>query len=124
VRRMYGLLWLLAGAHGCAVGLGEPCESDAGCAQGLVCSLPRVEGGTAPFGVCDYPLKAEGEPCTIAAECQEELTCSNHFTPGTRYGTCVRRRGAGEPCFMDRDCVSGRCAGASGHALDGKCGAE
>jgi hypothetical protein len=56
-----------------------------------------------------------------AAECERELTCSNHFTPQDRYGSCVQRRGDGEPCFTDRDCVSERCTGASERALDGTC---
>jgi hypothetical protein len=56
-----------------------------------------------------------------AAECERELTCSNHFTPQDRYGSCVQRRGDGEPCFTDRDCVSERCTGASERALDSTC---
>jgi hypothetical protein len=73
-----------------------------------------------PKGVCDYPLRGEGEPCSQAAECQAALTCSNHFEPNTRYGRCVQKRGPGEACFQDRDCLT-KCEGASGTALDGTC---
>lgn len=110
-------------AAGCAVGLGEACSDELPCPQVLTCARPPLrDGGAAPVGYCDYPLRVEGEPCTRAAECQSALTCSNHFAPGSRYGTCVPRRGAGEACFVPRDCVSNRCQGGSGRSLDGVCG--
>jgi len=115
-----GLLLLGAGA-GCAVGLGEPCDADTPCPDELVCAFPQAGGTNAARGVCDYPLKKAGEPCTVVAECESTLTCSNHFTPQDRYGTCVAPRQNGEACFVARDCVSGRCEGASGTALDGTC---
>lgn len=111
-------------AAGCASGLGEPCDAQAACPEDLVCNFPRGEDGPAPRGVCDYPLRGEGAACTVAAECERALTCSNHFTPGDRYGTCVKKRAEGEACFQDRDCESGTCEGASGGALDGACAAE
>lgn len=114
--------WVLAA--GCSVGLGEPCDAGTACPEGLVCSFPREEEGPAPRGVCDYPLRGEGEECTVAAECERSLTCSNHFTPGDRYGACVKKRAVGEACFVDRDCESGACEGGSGSALDGVCAAE
>ncbi len=108
---------------GCHSGVGERCDAQSPCPEGLECSVPPLpKGGVEnPQGVCDYPPRAEGEPCSQAAECQSALTCSNHFESGARYGRCVPRRGAGEACFQDRDCASGDCAGASGTALDGTC---
>jgi len=106
----------------CSVGVGQGC-SDAECPQGLVCSrTPLGDGGFAPQGVCDYPLRADGDPCLAASQCEPSLTCSNHFEPGGHYGTCVPRLAAGEACFANRDCQSNRCIGASGQALDGTCG--
>lgn len=121
MRRMMLLCAVVLGA-GCASGLGEPCDARETCPDGLVCSFPKGDDGPAPRGICDYPLRAEGEACTVAAECEKSLTCSNHFTPGDRYGTCVKPRADGEACFTDRDCESGTCVGASGTALDGACG--
>jgi hypothetical protein len=118
------LLWAgLLGALGCHSGLGEPCDAGTPCPEGLVCSYPPQprEPVEDPKGGCDYPPRAEGEPCSLAAECAHSLTCSNHFAPGTRYGRCVPQRDAGEACFQDRDCTSGRCEGESGTALDGTC---
>ena len=112
-----GIAPVLLLATACAVGLGDPCSAQAPCPQGLVCNFPPA----ASSGVCDYPLRVEGEPCTRAAECEAAFTCSNHFTPGDRYGTCVPKREDGAPCFADRDCQSGNCAGESGTALDGVC---
>lgn len=109
-------------ASSCAVGIGQDCSVQLPCPEGLVCSRPPVPGGgVAEVGICDYPLRAEGEPCTRAKECEATLTCSNHFAPGTRYGTCVPKRTAGEACFVKRDCVSNVCRGASGTGLDGVC---
>jgi hypothetical protein len=108
---------------GCAEGLGDSCDAQTACPDDLVCSFPSGDDGPAPRGICDYPLRAEGEACTLAAECEKALTCSSHFTPGDRYGTCVKQRADGEVCFEDRDCESGTCAGASGTALDGVCAA-
>jgi len=119
--RWWSLVLLLGGTSGCALGLGEPCEVSTDCPEKLICAIPRGEGGDTTRGVCDYPLKQENERCTVASDCERSLTCSNHFTPGERYGTCVVRKQNGAPCFMDRDCVSGNCAGASGTALDGTC---
>lgn len=117
------LLWaVLLGAVGCHSGLGNMCDAQSPCPEGLVCSVPPLPKGglEAPKGVCDYPLKAEGEPCSQAAECDAPLTCSTHFEPNTRYGQCVPRRGSGEACFQDRDCLT-KCEGGSGTALDGTC---
>lgn len=108
-------------AAGCASGLGDVCDASTPCPDDFVCSFPDEE---AALGVCDYPLRAEGEECTVAAECGRSLTCSNHFTPGDRYGTCVQQRADGERCFVDRDCAGGTCEGASGSALDGTCVTE
>lgn len=106
----------------CGAGLGQDCSEQAPCPDGLVCNRPSLPGGAvSTLGVCDYPLRPEGAPCTRAAECESTLTCSNHFAPGTRYGTCVQKRAAGEACFVKRDCVSNVCRGASGFALDGIC---
>lgn len=106
----------------CSVGVGQPCDV-AACPQGLICAFPPLpDGGSAPQGVCDYPLRAEGEPCLAANQCESSLTCSNHFQAGGHYGTCVPRLAAGEACFVNRDCQSNRCTGASGQALDGTCG--
>jgi len=106
----------------CSVGVGQIC-GDAECPQGLVCTRPPLpDGGSAPQGICDYPLRAEGEPCLAANQCEPALTCSNHFQGGGHYGTCVPRLAAGEACFVNRDCQSNRCTGASGQALDGTCG--
>ncbi len=118
--------WLCAVvlAAGCSSGLGEPCDAQKACPDDLMCSFPRGEDGPALQGVCDYALRGEGEACTVAAECAQALTCSSHFTPGDRYGTCVKKRAEGEACFDDRDCESGTCEGASGDALDGACAAE
>ncbi len=116
------VLWTCAGLSACAVGIGQPCGQDRACPSGLRCSFPQVGGAPAANGVCDYPLRAEGEPCTVAAECENALTCSNHFNPGSRYGTCTPKRAAGEACFVNRDCASNRCTGASGTRLDGTCG--
>jgi hypothetical protein len=114
---------VVAAICGCSVGLGQPCGDGGGaCPSGLICSRPtQPDGGVAAAGVCDYPLRPEGEPCLAANQCEAALTCSVHFEPGGRYGTCVPRRAAGEPCFQDRDCAGGRCAGGSGQALDGAC---
>jgi hypothetical protein len=106
---------------GCGVSLGERCGTDGDCASGLVCSRPTQGDAPAPTGVCDYPLRGLDEPCTVVAECAPSLTCSNHFTPGDRYGRCVSRRENGSGCFDDRDCESNHCEGASGDALDGTC---
>jgi len=123
--RWRGMAWVCAGvlAAGCASGLGEPCDAQTACREDLACSFPTGKDGPAPRGICDYPLRGEGAACTVAAECEKALTCSNHFTPGDRYGTCVKTRAEGEACFADRDCESGTCAGASGKALDGACAA-
>ena len=101
---------------GCPLGLGERCSGEGGgeCPAPLVCT-PVEEGN--PVGICDYPLLAEGRACTQAARCEAGLTCSNHFTAGERYGTCVAARASGEQCLMDRDCASGACEGASTEAL-------
>ena len=104
---------------GCHSGLGDVCDEGTPCPEGLVCSIPRGNAEQ-PKGICDYPLKAQGAPCSQAAECEAALTCSTHFSPNTRYGQCVPKRGAGEACFQDRDC-QGRCEGESGTALDGTC---
>jgi hypothetical protein len=119
------MAWVCAGvlAAGCASGLGEPCDARTACPEDLACSFPTGKDGPAQRGICDYPLRGEGAACTVAAECEKALTCSNHFTPGDRYGTCVKKRAEGEACFADRDCESGTCAGASGKALDGACAA-
>ncbi|MCI0572616.1 MAG: hypothetical protein L0Y66_17830 [Myxococcaceae bacterium] len=106
---------------GCAAGLGEPCSAEVSCPEGLHCSFPEVEGAPAATGVCDYALRQEGEACTVANECEESLTCSNHFTPGVRYGTCTPRLVDGSACSADRDCLSGHCEGTSGEAADGVC---
>lgn len=107
----------------CSPGLGERCSDEAPCPAGLQCAVPPpVDGGTSTAGVCDYPLRAIGERCSQAAECELALTCSNHFQPGSRYGTCVPQASPGASCFMDRDCQSGACIGASGTGLDGVCG--
>jgi hypothetical protein len=119
---LLGVVGLMA--SGCGTALGERCAADGDCGEELVCSRPKVNGELAATGVCDYALRAENEPCTVAAECARELTCSNHFEPGSRYGSCVPQRADGEACFADRDCASGSCAGASGSALDGTCVAE
>lgn len=114
-------IWL--GGAGCAAGIGQICNATTACPSELVCSYPvGSDGGTLANGVCDYPLKSEGQPCTVAAECDNALTCSNHFSPNTRYGTCVPRRGTGSPCFQSRDCQSNRCNGADGVSLSGVCG--
>ncbi|HLL54128.1 MAG TPA: hypothetical protein VK447_11300 [Myxococcaceae bacterium] len=105
----------------CAVGIGQPCSQERACPRGLVCSFPTVGGAPAANGVCDYPLRPEGEPCTVAAECETALTCSNHFEPGGRYGVCTPKRAGGEACFVNRDCTSNRCTGASGTEVDGTC---
>ena len=105
----------------CASGLGEPCSQSNACPEGLVCAFPTVGGAPAATGVCDYPPRTEGQPCTVMAECESTLTCSNHFTPGSRYGICTARRAGGEACFVNRDCASNRCTGASGAGLDGTC---
>lgn len=111
-------VWL----SGCSVGLAERCSADAPCPAGLLCRIPPNDGGTPDAsGVCDHPYRAEGEPCSGAGECEPQLTCSNHFAPGTRYGRCTPKREDGAACFAHRDCVSGRCAGASGTELDGTC---
>ncbi|WP_224244053.1 hypothetical protein [Hyalangium gracile] len=118
----YGWLMLVALlGTGCSIGLGERCETDGDCADELVCSKPSQGNEPAPSGVCDYPRRGLDEPCTVSAECEASLTCSNHFTPGDRYGKCVAPREEGSACFADRDCVSGTCEGASGSALDGTC---
>jgi hypothetical protein len=112
-------LWaVLLGAVGCHSGLGEVCDAQSPCPEGLVCSVPPPpKGGVEnPKGVCDYPPRAQGEPCSQAAECEAALTCSNHFSPNTRYGQCVPRRAPGEACFQDRDCLT-KCEGASGDAF-------
>lgn len=118
-----GWMWaVVLGMLGCHSGLGEQCDAQTPCPEGLVCSVPPLpKGGLEdPKGVCDYPLKAESEPCSQAAECEARLTCSTHFEANTRYGQCVPRRGPGEACFQDRDCLT-KCQGASGTALDGTC---
>ena len=114
---------LVLGATGCRTGLGEACDADAPCPEGLVCNVPSHPEGSVedPQGVCDYAQRKEGEVCSAAAECERAFTCSNHFNPGTRYGTCVPRRATGEACFADRDCLVGKCDGASGEAVDGTC---
>lgn len=111
---------VLAGT-GCAVGIGQPC-GEAECPSGLVCTFP-TSGSGEPLaqGICDYPLLPEGEACTAAAQCAGTLTCSNHFDEGGRYGQCVPRLAPGSTCFAARDCVSNKCNGASGTALDGTC---
>ncbi|MFY0562530.1 hypothetical protein ACN28E_01700 [Archangium lansingense] len=119
------LLWVvMLGAVGCNEGVGDRCDADTACPEGLACSFPpppRSGPVEDPQGVCDYPLKAEGEPCSQAAECQTALTCSNHFTPNTRYGQCVPKHGLGEACFQDRDCAAGTCEGADENGLGGTC---
>lgn len=117
--RAAALLCALLGA--CSAGPGERCSAAAPCPPGLRCAVPVVDGGPAEQGVCDHPLRALGERCSQAGECEPALTCSSHYQPGSRYGNCVPRSGAGAPCFMDRDCQSGACQGASGTALDGVC---
>jgi len=102
----------------CLSGLGERCAANQPCPEALQCSYPPGDGGV---GICDYPPKQFGDPCSSALECAADLTCSIHFTPGQRYGTCVHRRGDGEPCFEDRDCQSNFCAGATGTGIDGTC---
>ncbi len=114
MRRLVPLLLVLAA---CSPELGKPCGPDRPCPSGLTCWVPSG----AAAGICDYPLRTEGETCTQAAECAAGLTCSNHFTPGQRYGACEPARPDGSACFASRDCQSGRCAGASGTALDGTC---
>lgn len=104
--------WPLAAALAlvaCSNGVGDRCALNQPCPEDLVCSHPPGDAGV---GVCDYPPRQYGEPCSSADECAPELTCSNHFTPGIRHGTCVHRRQDGEVCFVDRDCVSGRCRDA------------
>ncbi|MDQ3264613.1 MAG: hypothetical protein M3Y59_13265 [Myxococcota bacterium] len=98
---------------GCPVGLGERCAGSDECQGGLTCRLVDADGP----GLCDYPLRAEGEPCTTDRECEASLTCSNHFTANQRYGTCVQKRAATEACFVNRDCLSGVCQGATTEAL-------
>ncbi len=122
-RLLTAVLGLALGAAGCRTGLGEACDAQAPCPEGLVCSVPTHPEGSVedPQGVCDYAQRKEGEVCSLAAECERAFTCSNHFNPGTRYGTCVPRRATGEACFQDRDCLVGKCDGASGEALDGTC---
>ncbi|MCP3137507.1 P2X purinoceptor [Pyxidicoccus xibeiensis] len=122
MRRMLMVMVVLAA--GCSSGLGEPCDAQTACPDDLVCSFAQGEDGPASLGVCDYPLRGEGGACTVAAECERSLTCSNHFTPGDRYGTCVKKLADGAACFTDRDCQGGTCEGASGSALDGVCTSE
>ncbi|MBI3182891.1 MAG: hypothetical protein HYZ28_12205 [Myxococcales bacterium] len=110
-------------AGGCTSGLGEPCDEEVPCPEGLLCRVPPNDGGLAmPAGVCDYPSKKEGERCSAGADCESQLTCSNHFAPGTRYGVCVQKLEDGAACFADRDCKGGRCLGKSGTVVDGSCG--
>lgn len=106
-RALCVVLALFAGA--CSNGVGDRCALNQPCPADLVCNTPPGDGGV---GVCDYPPRQYGQPCSSAAECAEELTCANHFTPGVRHGTCVHRREDGEPCYVDRDCVSDRCVDA------------
>src|SRR5687767_3646556 len=82
------LVALLASAAlgACSLGLGDRCASNQPCAPDLVCAYPRPDAGV---GVCDYAPKEFGSPCAAAADCASDLTCSNHFTLGERYGTCV-----------------------------------
>lgn len=112
MRQIVGIaaVMLLAG---CPMGLGERCAASDECQEGLLCRSVAADGP----GVCDYPLHGEGDTCAVAAECEEALTCSNHFSQNQRYGLCVPRRGVGEACFVDRDCVSGACEGASASSL-------
>lgn len=98
---------------GCPVGLGERCAASDECLGGLTCRLVDADGP----GLCDYPLREEGEPCTTDRECEDSLTCSNHFTANQRYGSCVQKRPAAEACFVNRDCQSGVCQGATAEAL-------
>jgi hypothetical protein len=126
VRKLLLSAVVLLAAAGCRTGLGEACDADSPCPEGLVCNVPAHPEGSVdnPQGICDYAPRKEGEVCSLGEECERALTCSNHFAPGTRYGTCVPRREAGEACFLDRDCKKGVCLGASGTALDGVCGEE
>src|SRR5262245_43744087 len=126
--RMTGVVLALSAAAvallaACSVGVGQTC-GEAQCPQGLACTFPALPGdaGPAPQGICDYPLRAEGEPCLAANQCEASLTCSNHFQAGGHYGTCTARLAPGEACFVNRDCVSNRCQGGTGQALDGTCG--
>ena len=105
-------------AAACSTGLGDRCAPNQPGPEALECREPFADAGA---GVCDYPFKAFGDPCSRAEECAPELTCSNHFTPGERWGTCVHRLPDSARCFADRDCASGTCVGRSGFAVDGTC---
>lgn len=102
----------------CANGVGERCADNAPCPPSLRCSKVSAD---AESGVCDYPPRTFGEACSRADECEETLTCSSHFTPGERYGTCVHLRADGQPCYVNRDCQSGVCEGATPEAVTGTC---
>lgn len=112
-------VWPLAGAPllafvlllfgGCAEGPGQLCGTHRPCERPLTCRFPSPG---AEQGVCDYEPLGFGERCEGAEACADELTCSSHFTPGERYGTCIFRRQAGEPCTVGRDCVSKTCDGS------------
>ena len=111
-------LLLVLGVSGCTNGVGELCASNRPCPPSLECVRA---GDTSDTGICDYPLAGFGARCELASQCEPGLTCSSHFTPGERYGTCVHQRDVGEPCAVDRDCLSGRCDSSLTPGAQGRC---
>ncbi len=81
----------LAGAAGVGE-LGDACAADTDCAS-LMCSL----------GVCAEPCIPDG-----TAGCPDGYRCQVGTLPGC--GACKVAAAVGEPCELNEDCVSRRCA--------------
>jgi hypothetical protein len=72
------------------------CRDDLECETGFCDRTPTASGD----GVCTV-LPSKGTPCTL--RCGPGARCD------TVAGMCVDPKPEGSVCFVDEDCVSGRC---------------
>lgn len=84
-------------------GVGEACDNDDSCADGLVC---------AKDGKCHETMQAGQGPCGKDGDCADGLVCGSE-------DKCIERLGAGQgPCGEDGDCTDGLTCGEAGTCVD------
>jgi hypothetical protein len=83
----------------------EPCginstELSASCVKGLRCDRYELDGGERNTGTCKQP-PGPGLPCTPFGECADNAVCVSN--------QCVVKKGIGEACTVDDNCLSKMC---------------
>lgn len=100
--------------------LGEPCQAQPGCTEGLSCRAGRCKGGLGYVGcsasedcvsgVCDAErCTSLGMACTSDATCDKAWDQCARLSGGERL--CLRK--VGQPCGNSRECSSDHCDGKS-----------